>query len=126
MRFTAHSRIFHSYRADSDVLQTTIDGNVSFIRHAVIPSLNSSIYIVKRFNLGSGQKLYGPGQGKKCPRACAKCSYSDDLVHAQSIIRAFALHSHILQYPMILLADSEGPDQTAWSRRLIWAFTVRI
>ena len=27
---------------------------------------------------------------------------------------------------MILLADSEGPDQTAWMRRLIWAFTVRI
>ena len=27
---------------------------------------------------------------------------------------------------MILLADSEGPDQTARKRRLIWAFAVRI
>ena len=26
---------------------------------------------------------------------------------------------------MILLADSEGPDQTARMRRLIWAFTDR-
>ena len=27
---------------------------------------------------------------------------------------------------MILLSDSEGPDQTARMRRLIWAFAVRI
>ena len=27
---------------------------------------------------------------------------------------------------MILLADSEGPDQTARMRRLLWAFAVRI
>ena len=27
---------------------------------------------------------------------------------------------------MIRFADSEGPDQTAWMRRLIWASTVRI
>ena len=27
---------------------------------------------------------------------------------------------------MILLADSEGPDQTAQKRRLIWAFAVHI
>ena len=27
---------------------------------------------------------------------------------------------------MILLADSEGPDQTARKRRMIWAFAVRI
>ena len=27
---------------------------------------------------------------------------------------------------MILLADSEGPDQTARMRRLIWAFPVRL
>ena len=27
---------------------------------------------------------------------------------------------------MILLADSEGPDQTAQMRSLIWAFAVRI
>ena len=28
----------------------------------------------------------------------------------QSIILAFALHLYILQYPIILLVDSEGPD----------------
>ena len=27
---------------------------------------------------------------------------------------------------MIQLADSEGTDQTAWMRRLIWAFAIRI
>ena len=27
---------------------------------------------------------------------------------------------------MVLLADSEGPDQIAWMRRLIWAFAIRI
>ena len=30
-----------------------------------------------------------------------------------NIIRAFALHSYILTYRMILLADTEGPDQCA-------------
>ena len=29
-------------------------------------------------------------------------------------------------YPMIMLADNEGPDQTARMRRLILAFAVRI
>ena len=32
----------------------------------------------------------------------------------------------ILHYPMILQANSEGPDQTARMRSLIWAFSVRI
>ena len=50
---------------------------------------------------------------------------SDHSAHAQSIIRAFALHSYILKYPMILFADSEGPDQTARPRSLICAFAVR-
>ena len=27
---------------------------------------------------------------------------------------------------MILLVNSEGPDQTAWMHRLIWAFAVCI
>ena len=42
-----------------------------------------------------------------------------------SLIRAFALHWYIPWYPVILLADSEGPDQTARMRSLIWAFAVR-
>ena len=44
--------------------------------------------------------------------------------HAQSIIGNFALHT-LCQYPMILLADSEGPHQTPRMRRLISAFAVR-
>ena len=32
----------------------------------------------------------------------------------------------MLQYPMIVLADSDGPEQTARMRSLIWAFAVRI
>ena len=63
-----------------------------------------------------------------------KCSDSRHAAHAQSLIRAFsqslnrafALHPYILQYPMILLADREGFDQTAWMRRLIWTFAVCI
>ena len=31
-----------------------------------------------------------------------------------------------VMYPFFLLADSDGPDQTARMRRLIWAFAVRI
>ena len=34
--------------------------------------------------------------------------------------------SPLMQYPMILFADSEGPNQTARMRRLIWAFAVCI
>ena len=54
-----------------------------------------------------------PRQAKKCLRISAKCAKSHHPVQAQSIIRAFALHSYILSYPVILVADSEGPDQTA-------------
>ena len=52
------------------------------------------------------------------------------LEHAQNvqiqIIWVFAIHLYILQYRMILLADSEGPDQTARLRSLIWAFAAHI
>ena len=44
----------------------------------------------------------------------------------QNIILAFAFDSYILYYPITLLADNEGPDQTAWMRRLIRVFAVRI
>ena len=53
-------------------------------------------------------------------------AHSDYPAHAQSIIRAFALHLYILKYPKILLAYSEGTDQTARMRRLLWAFAVYI
>ena len=42
------------------------------------------------------------------------------------IIQAFALCSDILWNPIILLANSKGPDQTARMCRLILAFAVRI
>ena len=46
--------------------------------------------------------------------------------NVQILIRAFTLHWNILLYSVILFADSEGPDQTARMRRLIWAFAVCI
>ena len=70
--------------------------------------------------------IMGRVKRKKCLRTCAKCADSDHPSHAQSLIRAFALHWNILQHPMIQLVDSKGPYQTARMRRLIWAFTVRI
>ena len=69
--------------------------------------------------------LFGFRQAKICLRACAKCAESHP-AHAQRLIRAFALHWSSLWCPMILFADSEGPDQTARMRRLIWAFDVHI
>ena len=65
---------------------------------------------IKRF-------IYGSRQAKKCLRTCSKCADSDHPPHTQSIIRAFALYSYILWYPM--LANSEDPDQTA--RMRIWS-----
>ena len=41
-----------------------------------------------------------------------------------SLIWTFSVRRHILQYPFILLADNEGPDQPALMRRLIWACVV--
>ena len=46
--------------------------------------------------------------------------------HAQTLIRTFALHWYNLYGQVIMLTDSERPDQTARMRRLIWAFAVRI
>ena len=65
---------------------------------------------------------------KKCFLTCAKFRDLDNPAHAQSIIRAFALHPSILKYPMILLVDSEVPDHTArmHSRSMIRTFTVRL
>ena len=41
------------------------------------------------------------------------------------ILQAFALHSYILLYTMILLGDTEGLDQPAQMHRLILAVSVR-
>ena len=51
------------------------------------------------------------------------------MMHVQSVIQAFALHSYILLYQMILLADSKGPDRTAWpiktSANIWWTVTSK-
>ena len=39
--------------------------------------------------------------------------------------QAFAFHSYILLYPVILLVDSEGLDQTLWLCMLEDVFTWR-
>ena len=64
--------------------------------------------------------------GENCLQTCAKSAGSDHSAHAWSIIRTFALHPCIWWYPIILLADIEGPDKTAPMRTLIWAFAVTI
>ena len=56
---------------------------------------------------------FGPRQAKMCLRTGAKFADSDHLSHALSIIRAFAFKSYTLFYPMILLGNTKGPDQTA-------------
>ena len=56
--------------------------------------------------------VYRLRQVKKCLQTCTECADSDHPVHAQSIILA--------------LADTGGPDQTAQTHRLVWAFSVRI
>ena len=45
--------------------------------------------------------IMGRLSAKKGLRACAKCVDSHHPAHMQSVIRAFALHSYILLYPMI-------------------------
>ena len=44
---------------------------------------------------------------KKCLQTCAS------LCTCIKYNQAFAFHSYILRYPIILLVDSEGPDQIA-------------
>ena len=51
---------------------------------------------------------------------------TDHPAHAQSIMQAFTFHSYILWHTIIVIADSEGSNQTARMRRLIWVFPVRI
>ena len=70
----------------------------------------------------SSDTIWPPAE--TCLRTCA--AWTNHHAHAQSLIRAFALHRYILQYLMIMWADSESPDQTAHLRSLIWAFAIRI
>ena len=88
---------------------------------------------VQTFNLGSVECVCTrlsltpfSWRNKTGIRTRAKCVDSDHPAIAQSFIRAFALHSYILKYPIILLANNRDPDLTARMRWLIWTFAVRI
>ena len=59
-----------------------------------------------------------------CLRIRVKKQIYTNPTHAQSISRET---SPLIHYgPIILLADSEGPDPTARMRGKTWAFTVHI
>ena len=49
----------------------------------------------------------------------------DQRAHLCSLIWAFSVHRHTLQYPLLLLAGNDGPDQPALMCRLIRACVVR-
>ena len=44
----------------------------------------------------------------------------DQLAEINSLIKIFTMLRYVLQYPIILQAHSEGPDQNARMRRLTW------
>ena len=50
----------------------------------------------------------------------------DQQAEIYSLIRNLYIVCYVLQYPLVLQADKEGPDQTAPMRMLIWAFPVCI
>ena len=56
---------------------------------------------------------------KKSLMPYANSEGPDQHAHPCSLIWAFSICEHILQYPLILLVGNEGPDQPARMRRLI-------
>ena len=95
--------------------------NYNFKYRLVCEAFEVAVYILDRAGCRVGRNIIiWARKAKTCLRACAKCADSHHPAHAQG----FELY--ILWYPMILLADREGPDQTARMRRLIWALAVRI
>ena len=64
---------------------------------------------------------------RKCTCQHAQNAQIHIILRMRKISFGHLLSIHtFLYYPMILFAGSEGPDQTARMRRLIWAFAVRI
>ena len=65
-------------------------------------------------------------QAKRCLRTCAKCNDPDSFCACAKSHPDIC--SPLIHYlvPVILLADSEGPDQTARKHMLIQAFAARI
>ena len=65
-------------------------------------------------------------QAEKCLWTWANMRKCISTCTSEKYHLTFALYSCFLRYPMSLLADSEGPDQTTQMHSLIWAFTVHI
>ena len=55
----------------------------------------------------------------------ANSEAQDKRAHPRILIWSFSVHRHIPQYPLILYAGNESPDQPAQMRRLIRACVVR-
>ena len=76
--------------------------------------------------------ILGPCQAKKYHRICVKCADPDHPAHAQSIIRAFALHLYICSIRWFCLRTAKaqiklrgravwsGPSLSAYARRHVF------
>ena len=64
-------------------------------------------------------------RGKKTLMPYANSESRDEHANQCRLLWTFSVCRHILQYPLILKGDNEGPDQPAQTRRLIWACVVR-
>ena len=73
---------------------------------------------------GKMYTLSRPRKAKKCLRACAKCADSHHPAHTKSHPGICSPLKHSIMSSDS--ADSEGPDQTAHARSLIWAVAVCI
>ena len=65
-------------------------------------------------------------RGKMALMSNANRKGQDQHAHPCSLILAFSVRQHILQYPLILKAGNESPDQPTQMRRLIRACVARI
>ena len=70
-------------------------------------------------------QIHGPRQAKRASNVRKMCGFTSSCTCAKSHPGICSPLKHSLVYTMILFADSKGPDQTAHSRSLIWAFAVR-
>ena len=68
---------------------------------------------------------YDAQRGKKALMHYANSEDQDQHEHLCSLIWTFSVPRHILQYPLILLADNGDPDQPARKRRLLRVCDVR-
>ena len=69
-------------------------------------------------------KLFDAQHKKKALMTYVNSEGPDECAHPCSLMRTFSVCWHVLQYPLIMVAGSEGPDQTVWMGRLIRACIV--